>query len=215
MNPTPHLTASGPDKERMLARLREIGPLIEPINGWLDPNAGGVLYQLALKVAPSPVVVELGSWKGRSTAWLAYGLRDRGAGTRVIAIDTWAGTQNEPGHAKLLDGYGPDQLYQEFLGNLRGLGLEDQVEPWRMTSVQAARRWDRGTQIGLLHIDADHSYEGVRADFEHWSPYVVSGGLVVFDDVPTWPGPTRIITELPRWFRFFASSPNQFVFVKE
>jgi predicted O-methyltransferase YrrM len=209
------MEVSGPEKERVLARLREIGPLIEPIEGWLDPNAGGVLYQLALKVAPNPTVVELGSWKGRSTAWLAHALRDRGAGTRVVAVDTWAGTQNESSHARLLAGYAPDQLYREFLANLQGLGLGDHVEPWRMNTMEAARRWDRGATIGLLHIDADHSYDGVRADFEHWSPHVAKGGLVVFDDVPTWPGPTRIVTELPRWFRFFASSPNQFVFVKE
>jgi cephalosporin hydroxylase len=84
-----------------------------------------------------------------------------------------------------------------------------------MTTLQAARRWDRGTSIGLLHVDADHSYEGVRADFEHWAPHVVRGGLVVFDDVPSWPGPTRLVTELPRWFRFYAATANQSVFIRE
>jgi predicted O-methyltransferase YrrM len=202
------------ERDAIKQRLQELGPGIASIDGWLDPNAGGVLYRLARMVAPTPNVVELGSWKGRSTAWLAHGLRDRGAG-RVVAIDTWAGTSNEPQHAQLLASYGPDQLYQEFLGNLRGLGLEAQVEPWRMTTVEAARRWDRGASIGLLHIDADHSYEGVRADFEHWSPFVAAGGIVVFDDVPSWPGPTRLVTELPRWFRYFATSPNQWVVVKE
>jgi hypothetical protein len=44
---------------------------------------------------------------------------------------------------------------------------------------------------------------------------VVRGGLVVFDDVGSWAGPTRLVTELPRWYRFYASSPNQFVFVKD
>jgi predicted O-methyltransferase YrrM len=202
------------ERDAIKQRLQEIGPGVGSIGGWLDPNAGGVLYQLARMVAPTPNVVELGSWKGRSTAWLAHGLRDRGAG-RVVAVDTWAGTSNEPAHAQLLAGYAPDQLYQEFLGNLGGLGLEAQVEPWRMTTLEAARRWDRGVSIGLLHIDADHSYEGVRADFEHWSPFVVAGGIVVFDDVPTWPGPTRLVSELPRWFRFFATSPNQWAVVKE
>lgn len=211
---TPRAGMPAIDKDAVRARLAEIGPGIEAIDGWLDPNAGGVLYQLARFIAPQPTVVELGSWKGRSTAWLAHALRDRGAG-RVLAVDTWAGTQNEPDHARRLAGYGPDQLYQEFLGNLRGLGLEAQVEPWRMTTLEAARRWDRGVSIGLLYIDADHSYEGVRADFEHWSPFVVRGGVVVFDDVPSWPGPTRLTTELPRWYRFWASSQNQYVFVKE
>jgi predicted O-methyltransferase YrrM len=210
----PHAQPVAIDRNAVKARLAEIGPAINAIDGWLEPNDGGVLYQLARFIAPQASVVELGSWKGRSTAWLAHGLRDRGAG-RVVAVDTWAGTSNEPEHAKLLAGYGPDQLFEEFRANLRGLGLEAQVEPWRMTTLEAARRWDRGTSIGLLHIDADHAYEGVRADFEHWAPHVVRGGLVVFDDVPTWPGPTRLVTELPRWFRFYAATANQSVFIKE
>ena len=49
----------------------------------------------------------------------------------------------------------------------------------------------------------------MRADFEHWSPFVVPGGYIVFDDVPSFPGPTRLVTELPRWYSYFAASPNQ------
>ena len=202
------------DRNAVKARLAEIGPAIDAIDGWMDPNDGGVLYQLARFVAPQPSVVELGCWKGRSTAWLAHGLRDRGAG-RLVAVDTWAGTSNEPEHARRLAGYAPDQLFEEFRANLRGLGLEPLVEPWRMTTLEAARRWDRGALIGLLHIDADHAYEAARADFEHWSPHVMRGGLVVFDDVPTWPGPTRLVTELPRWLRFYASTANQMVFIRD
>lgn len=202
------------DREAIRARLAEIGPAIDAIDGWLDPKAGAVLYQLARVAAPMPSVVELGSWKGRSTAWLAHGLRDRGGG-RVVAVDTWAGTHNEPDHAQQLAGYAPDQLHHEFLDAMRRHGLETMVEPWRMSTLEAARRWDRGVSIGLLHIDADHAYEAVRADFEHWAPFVVRGGLVVFDDVGSWSGPTRLVTELPRWYRFYAASPNQFVFVKD
>lgn len=202
------------DKDAVRARLAEIGPGIEAIDGWLDPNAGGVLYQLARFMAPQPLVVELGSWKGRSTCWLAHGVRDRGTGS-VVAVDTWAGTANEPDHASRLAGYGPDQLHGEFLDNLRRQGLESVVEPLRMTTLEAARRWDRGTSIGLLYIDADHAYEAVRSDFEHWSPHVVRGGFVVFDDVPSFFGPTRLTTELPRWFRLYATMRNQYVFVRD
>jgi predicted O-methyltransferase YrrM len=196
------------ERNQLLARMHEIGPRIESIQGWLDPNAGGVLYQFAAQNAPNGNVVELGSWKGRSTAWLAFGVMDRGKGS-VVAVDTWAGTQTETLHAQLLERYGPDQLYEEFLGNLRGLGLEAQVEPWRMDTLAAARRWDRGASIGVLHIDASHEYADVRADFEHWSPHVVPGGFIVFDDVPSFPGPSRLVTELPRWYSYVAASPNQ------
>jgi predicted O-methyltransferase YrrM len=201
------------DRNVLLERLRDLGPLIDPIQGWLDPNAGGVLYQLARLRAPVPTVVELGSWKGRSTAWLGMGLLDRGEG-RVVAVDTWAGTSNEPGHAAMLANYAQDQLFDEFRANMARLGLERRVEPWRMTTLEAARRWSMGDPIGVLHIDAAHDYDSVRQDFEFWSPFVAKGGFVVLDDVPTWPGPSQLVTELPRWFSHFGTSPNQWVVVR-
>ena len=196
------------NQEDLIARLSEIGPQIELIQGWLHQNAGTMLYQFACLHAPTPTVVELGSWKGRSTAWLGCAIRQRGEG-RVHAIDTWQGTATETEHADLLKGYGPDQLYEEFLANMQSLGIGDVVEPWRMTTIEAARCWDRGASIGLLHIDASHEYAAVRADFEHWAPFVAPGGYIVFDDVPSWPGPTQLITELPRWYVYAATSPNQ------
>lgn len=196
------------NKEELAACLDALGPRIEPIQGWLNPSAGAVLYQFARLHAPTPSVVELGSWKGRSTAWLGSGIRDRGEG-RVLAIDTWGGTATENLHADLLAGYGPDQLYDEFRANMQALGLADVVEPWRMTTIEAARRWDRGASIGLLHIDASHEYLDVRADFEHWAPFVAPGGYIVFDDVPSFPGPMRLITELPRWYVYVGAPPNQ------
>lgn len=195
------------NKEELHARLHQLGPQIEPIQGWLDPNAGAVMYQFA-RMHAAPTVVELGSWKGRSTAWFGHAIKDRGQG-RVYAIDTWTGTSTEPLHAHLLKGYGPDQLYQEFLGNMRSRALDGVVEPWRMTTLEAARKWSLGPTIGVLHIDAGHEYAEVRADFENWAAHVAPGGYIVFDDVPGFMGPTRLITELPHWYTFVAAPPNQ------
>jgi len=41
----------------------------------------------------------------------------------------------------------------------------------------------RGRSLDLLFLDGDHSYEGVRRDFELYSPFVRQGGVVVFHDV--------------------------------
>lgn len=200
-------------QERVSHRLREIGPRIGAIQGWLTPQCAGTLYRLVCFKAPTPTVVELGAWKGRSSACIGYALRDRGGG-HLVSVDTWRGTDDESQHGTLLAGYGEDQLYREYLDNVSREGLSDLVEPWRMTTEAAADRWDHGTTIGLLYIDAGHSYADVRRDFERWSPFVVDGGLIVFDDVPSWAGPTRLVSELPRWYRLFETSPNQVTFVK-
>ena len=197
------------DPQQIAQRVREIGPKFESIQGWLDANAGGAMYHTVRDYIPTPLVVELGSWKGRSTAWIAQALVDRGGG-KVVAVDTWAGTSAEHEHLRLTLGYGPDTLYEEFLANMVRLGLRDTVEPWRMTTDEAAAKWPHGQRIGLLYIDANHEYPQVRADFEKWSPHVASGGFIVFDDVPTWKGPTQLVTELPRWYRFFGAPTNQY-----
>lgn len=51
--------------------------------------------------------------------------------------------------------------------------------------------------VGLLWIDGDHSYAGVRRDFEDWFPKLEVGGYVAFHDtVNHWYGPTRLVREL-------------------
>ena len=41
----------------------------------------------------------------------------------------------------------------------------------------------KGRSIDFLFIDGDHSYEGVKADFEIYSPLVKEGGLIAFHDI--------------------------------
>ncbi len=40
-----------------------------------------------------------------------------------------------------------------------------------------------GQQIDFLFIDGDHTYEGVKRDFEMYSPLVRKGGMVAFHDI--------------------------------
>ena len=40
----------------------------------------------------------------------------------------------------------------------------------------------------FLFIDGDHSYEGVKADFEHWEQFVKVGGHIAFHDMVQIPG---------------------------
>jgi predicted O-methyltransferase YrrM len=198
--------------EDLAIRLQHWHQLIDPVEGWLNPVAGEGLYQLVGFYAPVPVVVELGSWMGRSTLWLAAGLADRGGG-RCVAVDTWMGTPSEGVHAKRLEEIGgSEQLFATFMANCQRAGVTAIVEPWRLTTTEAARRWSEAVPIGLLYIDADHGYEAVRRDFECWSPWMAAGGIVVFDDVPTWSGPSQVAWELPRWYQWLGFGPNQVYF---
>ncbi|WP_269531130.1 class I SAM-dependent methyltransferase [Chitinimonas sp. BJYL2] len=199
------------DEQRLENRLKAIEESVSDIQGWLLIGAGAVLYDIVLNhVGDNPVVVELGSWKGRSTCWLASAVQDRGNG-HVWAVDTWQGSQNEDLHAELLRDYEPDQLFNEFKANLATRGLGQYVTPMRMTTHEAAKHWPLDRQVDVLFVDADHAYHAVRKDFELWSAYVKDGGFIVFDDVPSWPGPTRLVSELPSYYMHVMAPPNQWV----
>ncbi|WP_158606534.1 class I SAM-dependent methyltransferase [Paenibacillus ginsengarvi] len=174
-------------------RIEHLYRMVSSVPGWLERNEGETLYRLARYKAPVPTVVELGSWKGKSTCWLSGALQDRGEG-RVHAVDLW----NWKPSGKPLDH--PDEVLDEFKQNLRKLGLGENVETIRMKTVDASRKWRRRSPIGLLFIDASHRYAAVREDFEYWSPMVATGGYIAFHDVNTWQGPTKLVSELPKWY---------------
>jgi cephalosporin hydroxylase len=50
-------------------------------------------------------------------------------------------------------------------------------------TVRRVRSLLRGHKLDVLFIDGDHSYEGVKADFNNYSPLVREGGFTVFHDI--------------------------------
>jgi predicted O-methyltransferase YrrM len=54
-------------------------------------------------------------------------------------------------------------------------------------------------QLDLLFIDGDHSYDGVRRDYELYAPLVRPGGLIAFHDIVD--GPESAVGGVPRFWR--------------
>jgi predicted O-methyltransferase YrrM len=125
--------------------------------------------------------VEIGSFKGRSTACLAFGIR--GTGKHVFAIDTFEGNEKDfkPNEAYGGKTYFVASFYESFLANLERNGLSSYVTPLRAASSEVGKTWDK--PIHFLFIDGGHEYEDVLADFQTFYPHVVPGGLVAFHDV--------------------------------
>ncbi|MDO8793741.1 MAG: class I SAM-dependent methyltransferase [Vicinamibacterales bacterium] len=72
------------------------------IDGWLTDREGELLFRLADQCPPGAVIVEIGSWKGKSTVWLASGVRDPGL-TMVFAIDPHEQSLEDPNARTLED----------------------------------------------------------------------------------------------------------------
>lgn len=159
------------------------------IEGWLSDRQGRALLAAVLATSGRGAIVEVGSWKGRSTVWLAFGARERGR--RVIAVDPHRGSREDPS-ARTLDA---------FLANLASAGVADAVEPRVMTSVQAVQTIP--DPVELLFVDGDHTEAGARLDADLWLPKVLAGGTVLFHDVATsgYTGPRRVFQQRICWSR--------------
>jgi predicted O-methyltransferase YrrM len=175
-----------------IAEFIRLAERFSAIEGWLGLDEGYLLYRLARDGDGRGAIVEIGSWMGRSTAWLAAGSKAAGR-ERVHAVDVFDGGPM----LKDLDIIRNEgTTYNRFAENLERLELFDHVEPVISDSSAAAQRWAAGP-IRLLFIDGDHSYSAVRLDLDQWSRHVAPGGLVVLDDVSeAYPGVIQLFEEM-------------------
>jgi predicted O-methyltransferase YrrM len=152
---------------------------LEDAVGLLNPGIGDCLRDLAAQVPADQAIVEIGSYKGKSTAYLAAGAK-AGNGAPVFAVDAWDLPGNVDGKHRFTD----PTVRQVFEDQLRALRLWSRVTPIQAFSVDAADVWD-GPMVGLLFIDADHAETSVRSDFEAWLPHLAPSHVVAFDDIDT------------------------------
>ena len=176
---------------RTLAQPRIAG--FEEVRGWLLPEQAVDLYWLARSISrPGAVLVEIGSWKGRSTVCLAKGLRHG----QLFAIDPFDGS-GEPGSREIYAAdQGRDSLHEDFLGVLDRFGVRDRVTVLKGRSEEFVSRF---AAIDGLFIDGDHSIEGCARDFNSYGPLVRPGGFVAFHDYDPARedlGPTNVVHNL-------------------
>ncbi len=152
---------------------------LQQVPGFINNKRALILYRAAKGLRKDAVVVELGSYKGKSTICLAKGLQDAGnLGACVYAVDPFKGVLTP--HLCV----GP--TYEAFKQNLVKCGVEKFVEPLQMTSKAAALQWGKksGQKIDLLFVDHEKEYPEICLALGSWTRQVSDGGLVLVDDIP-------------------------------
>ena len=169
-------------------------PLLNTLNeidGWLEHVEADLLVCAAIKACTSnatSVIVEVGSYHGKSTVMLASMLRSFFPDRRVYAIDPHQGTLWPQGQ-----GPAAAPSLGMFKYNISRLGLTDYVE--LVVDCSFNVKWNKS--ISFLFIDGLHDYENVSRDFYHFEAHLENGALVAFHDyIDAFPGVKKFVNEL-------------------
>ncbi|EEK78639.1 class I SAM-dependent methyltransferase [Bacillus cereus] len=158
----------------------ELLSIVDNIEGWLSNYEQFILLHLpGLVDHLSGSIVEIGSYKGKSTIALALGSLQISSKKRPIyAIDPFV--------------VPPFQYFKE---NIEKHGLENIIIPIKKHSEEACD--DIPDTIAAIFIDGNHDYNHVRQDIINYSPKVVQGGILLFHDYSDYfPGVCQAVEEL-------------------
>ena len=152
-----------------------------------------LLYRLANEVSDG-CIVEVGSYRGRSTVALGRGSLD-GSKAPVYAFDPHEEFTGIGGRR-----FGPHDRASFYRAMLE-TACYKAVRLIGLSSELVAPSWSR--QIGMLFIDGDRSYGAVKRDFECWAPFLLPNAKAAFagSSDPN-EGPARLIVELQQTTQF-------------
>lgn len=162
------------------------------IPGWCTKEQLALYNMFAKQSRPGSKLVEVGSWRGKSTSAMCVDLANRkDCKIDFYAVDTWLGGPEHQADELILT----DSLYQDFLTNIES--VRDYVQPLRMTSLEAARLFE-DESLDFVFLDADHRFEHVRDDIIAWLPKLKPGGMIAGDDYgnPQWPGVAQAVDQI-------------------
>jgi MMP 1-O-methyltransferase len=172
----------------MDARAREVA---NACKGFLHDDEGMRLYALAREHARLGPILEVGSYCGKSSAYLGAGAKESGG--RLVCVDHHRGSEEHQAG----EGYHDPELFDPQVARMDSLpalrhtlhraGLEDTAVLLVTDSTTAAELWH--VPLGMVFIDGGHSFEAAEADYAGWAPKVAPGGVLAIHDL--FPDPTE------------------------
>jgi predicted O-methyltransferase YrrM len=163
----------------------ELTSLIDATRGFMPADEGLALHAAAVEHLQGGIALEIGTYCGKSTIYLAHAASV--TGSTVVTIDHHRGSEEQqPGweyhDASLVD---PELGLMDTLPFARraiaASGLEDVVVAMVGRSSAISRWWQ--TPLDLVFVDGGHTDEAAQADFHGWAPHVRLGGVLLIHDV--------------------------------
>lgn len=161
------------------------------IPGWFCEGDAAFVSSICSRISGG-VVVEIGSFAGRSTAVMAPICATNG--TEFHAVDSWCIPVPPLGAALkgrrwcwrggLADAlreaartHRASNMRHAFRRNMKSLGIWHMIRPHQADSAEAAALF-ADNSVNFCFIDADHRYAAVVADITAWWPKVRPGGVI-------------------------------------
>lgn len=164
---------------------------IESVKGFIEEIEGEALHRYALQQSKLGPCLEVGSYCGKSTIYLASACKVNGA--VLFALDHHRGSEEhqfgEEYHDPDLfdESVGLIDSFREFRKNMTASGLDDTVVPIVATSALVSKQWATG--LSMVFIDGGHSMEAALGDYRAWSGHVIPGGVLAIHDL--FPDPSQ------------------------
>ena len=149
---------------------------VRDVEGWMTDAQARRLWDAARAVPEGGRILEIGSFRGRSTIVLAKAAHP---GVEIVAVDPHMGGDRGPNE------YDPDESLGEadhraFHANLAAAGVEERVRHVRLLSQPALH--DVTGELDLLYVDGAHRYAFARPDIEEWGARVRPGATMLIHD---------------------------------
>jgi cephalosporin hydroxylase len=153
------------------------------------------LLRLVADLRPR-TILEVGTYKGGTFFMYA---RVAEPDALLISLDLPPGRMEAPTGGFDV-GYTPWQarLFRSFAREQQRIELV-QADSHDPKTAGQIRGLLAGRAVDFLFIDGDHSYPGVKADYEMYSPLVRPGGVIAFHDIV--PGPEARVGGVPRFWQ--------------
>jgi methyltransferase family protein len=140
---------------------------------WFETGYRRMLEALP-KTTPS-AFVEIGSYKGKSAAFLAVEILNRGLPTTIHCVDSWACPNGEVGEGPRIR----DEFHRHLAPVATLMGPRFVVH--QADSLVAATEF-ADASVDVVWVDGDHEYEAAKADILAWWPKIKPGGFMGGDD---------------------------------
>jgi Methyltransferase domain len=149
---------------------------VEKVDGWMTDEQARRLWDDAIRLRSGDQIVEIGSFRGRSTVILASAAPE---GVDVFAIDPHAGNDRGP---QEIEGYADVAAvdHDVFHETLRTAGVDERVRHLRAFSLDALGKVEG--DVDLLYIDGAHRFAPALADIRVWGGRVAPGGTMLIHD---------------------------------